>query len=285
MSADLDAGERERLEAEREFLIRSLDDLDNERAAGNIDDDTYDTLHGDYTARAAAVLRQLRDGVDLQTPEPKRPASTARTRQLMVLGAIAVFALLAVILLVQLMRDRSPGGSVTGNNPTQSTVSAKVREQALLKQVQENPRDYAARIALARFYLNEDLTKAIKQYDIAAQLDKKQPEPLAYGGWIRAIAAGNGEIDKKTQSLLVTTAMDRFSQAIKIAPTYPDTFVFRGILRYRVLGDLRDAKSDFQRYLELAPQDGQFRSLVLDTLANVQAQLTPGSTTVPPTTG
>jgi hypothetical protein len=33
------------LEAEREFLLRSLDDLESEREAGNIDDETYRSLH------------------------------------------------------------------------------------------------------------------------------------------------------------------------------------------------------------------------------------------------
>ena len=50
-------GRPDQLEAERDFLLRSLDDLEAERDAGNIDDDTYRTLHDDYTARAAAVIR------------------------------------------------------------------------------------------------------------------------------------------------------------------------------------------------------------------------------------
>ena len=42
------------LEEEREFLLRSLRDLEREREAGDIDDDDYRTLHDDYTARAAS---------------------------------------------------------------------------------------------------------------------------------------------------------------------------------------------------------------------------------------
>ncbi|MGH8986356.1 MAG: hypothetical protein ACRDY6_21135, partial [Acidimicrobiia bacterium] len=56
--------EREHLEAERDFLLRSLDDLEAEREAGGIDDESYARLHDDYTARAAAAIRALRDGVD-----------------------------------------------------------------------------------------------------------------------------------------------------------------------------------------------------------------------------
>src|SRR5262249_38766367 len=56
--------DRARLEAERDVLLKSLDDLEAEHAAGGIDDESYQTLRDDYTARAAAVIRALRDGVD-----------------------------------------------------------------------------------------------------------------------------------------------------------------------------------------------------------------------------
>ncbi len=49
-------------EEERDFLLRSLDDLDAERAAGNIDDETYERLHDDYTARAAIAVRAMQGG-------------------------------------------------------------------------------------------------------------------------------------------------------------------------------------------------------------------------------
>ena len=54
-----DVTDRDALEEERSFLLRSLDDLDAERADGNVDDETYARLHADYTARAARV-RALR---------------------------------------------------------------------------------------------------------------------------------------------------------------------------------------------------------------------------------
>ena len=47
------------LEEERDFLLRSLDDLEREREAGDLDDADYATLKDDYTARAAGVLRAL----------------------------------------------------------------------------------------------------------------------------------------------------------------------------------------------------------------------------------
>src|SRR5581483_479501 len=47
------------LESERDFLLRSIADLEIEREAGNLDDERYQALKDDYTARAAAVLRSI----------------------------------------------------------------------------------------------------------------------------------------------------------------------------------------------------------------------------------
>ena len=41
--------ERAGLETERDFLLRSLDDLEEERAVADVDDGTYQSLHDDYT--------------------------------------------------------------------------------------------------------------------------------------------------------------------------------------------------------------------------------------------
>ena len=64
------------LEEERAFLLRSLDDLDRERAAGDIDEHDFATLHDDYTARAAAVLKAIEAEQELVAP--KRPRNVKR---------------------------------------------------------------------------------------------------------------------------------------------------------------------------------------------------------------
>ena len=90
-----EAPTRELLEEEREFLLRSLDDLDGERAEGNIDDETYERLRADYTARAARVLREL-DGQplasDTDAVDPAPRTSTAR--RLVTAGGIVAFVVL-----------------------------------------------------------------------------------------------------------------------------------------------------------------------------------------------
>ncbi|HEY1732847.1 MAG TPA: hypothetical protein VGG23_00270, partial [Acidimicrobiales bacterium] len=59
------------LEEEREFFLRSLRDLEAERAAGDIDEVDYLALRDDYTVRAAHILRQLAF-LDGHGPDPDR---------------------------------------------------------------------------------------------------------------------------------------------------------------------------------------------------------------------
>lgn len=47
------------LEEERDFLLRSLEDLGRERAAGDLGEEDDRARRDDYTPRAAAVLRRL----------------------------------------------------------------------------------------------------------------------------------------------------------------------------------------------------------------------------------
>ncbi len=72
MSDDLAA-----LEEQRDVLLKSLRDLEQERAAGEVTDDDYAVLKDDYTARAAAVLRTI-EAQAQRSPGTRRGPSTRR---------------------------------------------------------------------------------------------------------------------------------------------------------------------------------------------------------------
>ncbi len=149
---------RAELEAEREFLLRSLADLEAELAEGGIDADTYATLHSDYTARTAAVLRMLAGGSD---PRPKAPP-VPKGRRLLVVGAIVVFAGIAVFSLAHSAGTRTAGGSLTGGF-TQATF---------------DPKSYEGHMARATELRNAGIyPEATKEYVAAAQLRPKSAEP------------------------------------------------------------------------------------------------------------
>ena len=62
------------LRAEREFLLRSLADLDAEHAAGELADERYRELHDRYTVQAATVLRALERLQQETGPSPFIPS-------------------------------------------------------------------------------------------------------------------------------------------------------------------------------------------------------------------
>ena len=78
------------LEEQRSFLERSLDDLERELAAGDIDAGDAGTLRHDYTERLATVEAAIESGhVEIvRNAPPSRPGR--------VVAVVAIVALLAV---------------------------------------------------------------------------------------------------------------------------------------------------------------------------------------------
>jgi len=253
--------ERTELEAEREFLLRSLDDLDDERAAGNIDDGTYAVLHEDYTARAAAVIRAL-DG-SARATGPGAPAtdtgarSPTRLRALTVVG-IVVFCGLGAVLLAKAIGPRNPGGTMTGNDAVGSRTA-----------VTADPNSYEGRIGAARAALQQQqYAAAVEQFSAASSLDPSQPEPFAYRGW--AIALASRAADAETRPTLLKGAKADFDQALAVDPEYFDAYFFKGITLARFEGDPQAALAPLQQFLTRAPADHPMRDQVLQVLAEAQ---------------
>jgi cytochrome c-type biogenesis protein CcmH len=275
-----EAQDREHLEAERDFLLRSLDDLEAERAAGNVDPESYARLHSDYTARAAATIRALRDGVDARpvaAPVPWR-------RRVLVGGAIAAFAVVAAVALAAALGARLPGELASGNEATdgdRGDAGGGDRRADLEQAVAANPDDIAARLALARFLeADGDLAGALRQYDEVTQLQPDNADALAQSGRILYLTAGQADPDQAAE--LVATARDRLDAAIAADPEYADAYFFRSVLLAQELLGPDLAIADAQRYLVLAPA-GPFAEQARALLADLGAETPAGAapTTVP----
>jgi hypothetical protein len=267
---------REDLEAQRVFLMRSLDDLESERAAGNIDEATYARLHGDYTARAAGVLRAL-DGEPVDTmPQTGAPPVSAGRRAL-VIGGLIAFAIAAAVVLAITIGPRQPGGTVTGGLPNTPKSDAVLKAA-----VAAHPNDYSARIEYARDLLPTNSVAALQQYSAAQKLSPNDPEPPTYIGWILGLASDQVS-DATQRSQLVTRALSEFAQARKLDPKYADSYVFEGLVRLRYAHDPAGAVPLLQDYLRLAP-DGPATLIALVKTALKEAQTpatAPTATTTP----
>ena len=77
------------LEEQRDFLLRSIEDLDRELAAGDLDADDHRTLRDDYTARAAALIRSIDATIRGLRAEIVIPVGSTLGRQLSALDAEA----------------------------------------------------------------------------------------------------------------------------------------------------------------------------------------------------
>ncbi len=254
------------LEAERDFLLQSLDDLDAEHAVGNVDDETFATLHDDYTARAAAVVRALRDGVDTRPAAP--PMSTGK--RVLAIGGVIGFAAVAAVALAAALGVRLPGQEVTGSI---NQTSAAANEQAKLsKAAAAKPQDAQAQLALARnLFANHEYGLAVKAYDAAAKLDPSDAESRTYLGWILYLAK------------LPDQALTRIQEAEQLDVGYADAHFFRGMILLGAKDEPGQAVLEFQEYLKLAPGG----ALAPDAQRALGAALTaasPTATTVAPST-
>jgi cytochrome c-type biogenesis protein CcmH/NrfG len=277
---------REQLEREREFLLRSLDDLERERDKGTIDDESYERLHADYTARAAAVIRALRDGVDAR---PAAAPVSTRRRLLTILGIVA-FGVIAAVALAAALGARLPGETSSGNSgdneTTQTTISIEGRIERLRAAVAANPDDRASRLLLARFLeVRGDLAAALQEYDEVLARDPANADAEAQAGRILYLTAQAAVKSAPDQvDALVQQSRARLDRAVTLDPRYPDARFFRAIVLANEYGDFAGAQNDLQRYLILAP-NGLFVTQARELLADVTNALdgTPIPTTAPRT--
>lgn len=194
------------LEEQRDFLLESLDDLERERVAGDIDESDYEGLRDDYTARAAAVLRALDDG-GARFASARRAGG--RKLGVAVIVGVLVFGAGAGLLVARSSGSRTDGASA-GNG-----------EQAA--------RDGLAE-CLNRFSQG-DVLEAVMCYDEVLADEPENVEALTYRGWALI------------QSTLVDDGLGYLDQAIALDPAYPDARVFRAIT-YKNQDRFDEARAD-----------------------------------------
>jgi len=263
------------LEEERDFLLRSLDDLEGERAAGAIDDESYRQLHDDYTARAAAVIRALRDGVDARPVAQSPPMR----RRVVTVAAIVGFAIAAGAALAAALGARLPGETSSGNSSPQIASQREggaSRRQQVEAAVAKNPKDVASRLLLAQYLESDgDLIGALREYDDVVRIDPQNAVANAQAGRILYLTAERASAEQAPS--LVAQSKARLDRAVELDPEYPDARYFRAIVRAREYQDFAGAQGDLQRYL-IAEPNGRFADDARALLAEVTNAMQPATT-------
>ena len=194
MTGDLDPDALAQLEQEQGFLLTSLDDLDAELAAGDLDRGDHAQLTDDYTRRLAEVTRAIDERRQAFAENDSRLSS--RQRMLTVIGVVIV-AVLAGLLLARASGFRSPADSVTGDIRQSST--------GLLAEADTLTRE-------GRW------PEAVAVYDEVLEVSPANTEALTYRGWLTA-QLGDAQ-----------AGLEAIDEAIAVDPSYPDARVFRAIL-------------------------------------------------------
>ena len=233
--------ERGALVDQRDFLLRSLEDLEREHDAGDIDDGDYAALKDDYTARAAGVLRSLE--AEHPAPVPAAPRSSWRRRAVVALG-VGAFAVLAGGLVAHVAGRRDSGQTVTGG--TRQTVTEKLN--AALGDA--NRGDFASSLDL---------------YDQVLELQPDNVEAQTYRGWVQTLS---GDVPHGLTALLKVATTH---------PTYPDVHAFLAVVFFRS-GLVAESARELDRLDRLNPP-AEIRQLTSSLRTQIQAAQAAASTT------
>ncbi|MCP3853840.1 MAG: hypothetical protein GY698_03765 [Actinomycetia bacterium] len=208
------------LEEERDFLLRSLDDLEVEFEAGDLDPDDYETLRDDYTVRAAAVIRSIEDRhLDLEGTQ----SETSWVRTLAWVAATVAGLVVAGVVLVQFTGERGEGDTITG-------------------EIRQSPRQ--ALFDCQNLAGQGELAEAIPCLDGILESDPENVEAVTYRGWYLYLAT-RGSDDQALVDELTGLAWIQFDRAIEIEPEFPDARAFRAIVALAG-GDAEKAEAELE---------------------------------------
>ena len=228
---DLDPDALAALEEERDFLLRSLQDLEREHDAGDVDDSDYVELKDDYTARAAAAIRAIDDRTAaVKSLRPQR--NWKRTALGLVL--VGVVAVGAGWIVFRNAGTRAPGQGLTGD-ARQDSANLILQAQGLTGQAQASLQSGDSAKALKQF------ESAVQAYDKALEISPENVQAMTYRGWVLHTIALNSEPSVGAQ--FDVQARQYLDEAIAIDPNFSDARVFRAILE-RNAGEFAAAKKD-----------------------------------------
>ena len=230
------------LEQTREFLQRSLDDLELERAAGDIEPADYEALKAKYSARAAEVQAELDATSDTDTDAAELEVASPRRR-----GSRRAAAIVALVALVGTGAGFALAGS-SGERVAQAPATGSI--------------DAATTdlLAQARDMLGKNKpVDAIKLYDRVLKTDPKNPEALAYRGWIVRLAG------------LPDDGLAYIERAIAADPAYPDAHFFKGMIVWQDKHQPAAAVPEFQAFLASSPPQ-DLVTVVQGALQQAQAE-------------
>lgn len=205
------------LAEERDHLLGSLDDLEAEFAAGDLDEADYHSLKADYTARAAAVIRRI-DGREPSDTDARDTPTPRAGRGWWWVAGVVVLATIAGVLVAQFSGSRGSDDTITGD--------IRVTARELLRDAQGA-------------FSQGDLDGAIEIYDEVLEIQPSNSEALTYKAWFTRLKG-----DPAAASPII-------EDAVAIDPDYPDARVFATAIALD-LGDVETAQAHLDAFDRLS---------------------------------
>jgi len=233
------------LDDERSFLLDSLDDLERERAAGDLSDADYTLLRDRYTRRAAEVLQALqrvettdpsaRPGVHGAQPLSDGAAPRVRRRTLAVVGTLALAAA-AITLVVTQSGARLPGQSATGS--VSLSRAAQLRRTLAQAETLEAAGNGSGALRLYQQMLGQDPANG---------------EALAESGWLEFEAGV-----KAKDSAVLARAQQSEQAALRAEPGAYAPHLYLGSMLLAE-GDATGAVGQYRQFLADGPPPAEVR--------------------------
>lgn len=241
------------LEEQKQFLLRSLLDLEREFEFGDIDSSDYESLRLDYVARTAEIIKQIEGIESLSTnAQVSHIHSHGHTN-----SSRRTIITLIVVLLVA-----SGAGWLVANQSGQ-----RLSGQTFTGGIEDSTASILSRARATNFV---DPEAAIKLYSQVLRLDPDNVEALTYRAWMLAlIARAAGDEVKQLAFRSASTDLER---AIALDASYPDPHCFLGIIRFRLAGDALGAKKELT-ICESQNPPAEVKSFVDSIVAEVDAAL------------
>ncbi len=233
--------ERIGLADERGFLLASLDDLEVERAAGDLTETDYLALRTTYERRVIDVVSSLADGSVSEEGAPavgeprwgERSERRRWARRALAVAAVAAVALGAGLMVDGSAGNRLPTQAITGSLPPAIGNELIDAQDALVK---------------------GDELQALKLFQAVLKAQPDEPEALTYWGWI--VASSGAASGNKS---LLARGIASMEAAVKADPTYSSTYLLLG-LTHLGSGDPKAAMSELRHYLALGPPAADTRT-------------------------
>ncbi|HTP29631.1 MAG TPA: hypothetical protein VMK12_28695, partial [Anaeromyxobacteraceae bacterium] len=253
------------LRARRAALQASLLDLEAEFAAGRLDARDRAALTERDQAELAAVndaLKQLKKDTHAVAPAAPQTATShpmgVWLGRLGWVAGLAAFALVLVLSLRGSVAARSEGGTITGGTQVASTAPVEMELQQtgpldslriaqLESRVLRDSTDVPALIELGHLYLAQGLLdKATLVDTLAIRLQPDAPATAEAFAHLGMILWSLGQTDGALKAL---------DKALYLSPEFPEALLYRGIIFFAGLQDMRAAAQTFEHYLAVAPPD------------------------------